>query len=117
MARSNWMCLQRDIMSTPHCHPTDSNMEDTKTKSTASHYKNTHKNTPQMPCSSGGADERRAGELSLACAAGDASVAEFVWLPGPGVAEALGMADAKRLTPSGRGAEVAAELSRWEEDG
>ncbi|CAN0033775.1 unnamed protein product, partial [Ectocarpus fasciculatus] len=65
-----------------------------------------------VPCSSGGADERRAGELSLACAAGDASVAEFVWLPGPGVAEALGMADAKLLTPSGRGAEVAAELSR-----
>ncbi|CBN75809.1 glycosyl transferase family 2 protein [Ectocarpus siliculosus] len=65
-----------------------------------------------VPCSSGGADERRAGELSLACAAGDASVSEFVWVPGPAVAEALGMADAKRSTPSGRGAEVVARLSR-----
>lgn len=106
-------------MSTPHRHPTDS-LQETKVTSTAvSHkqYTHTHTNTPQVPCSSGGADERRAGELSLACAAGDASVAEFVWLPGPGVAEALGMADAKLLTPWGRGAEVAAELSRCEVDG
>ncbi|CAN0074842.1 unnamed protein product, partial [Ectocarpus sp. 13 AM-2016] len=65
-----------------------------------------------VPCGSGGADERRAGELSVACAAGDSSVSEFVWLPGPGVAEALGMADAKRSTPSGRGAEVLSELYR-----